>query len=220
MLFTFDEQRQLFAKLRIHLNETQLHQLEQTPDVCLKMRDFMAFVFDSAAQLLKHGVGWERNCMRAFQQVVHMRAVLSAVLFKMNKAADSDMSDVVCVDKIIIAMYGWLRGTLIGLARAAGTYQGEVGKSSAGMEERLEMKRKVVMETRMDEAFDVGAVKPVPGKDFPRVKGLRNCFGEDYYTVDEGDDEDIEGDDDDYEGRDENEDDDDGAEEGAGSSGM
>lgn len=45
----------------------------------------MGFVFESAGRLLKHGAGWDHDCMGGFQQVAHMRAVLMAVLFKMNK---------------------------------------------------------------------------------------------------------------------------------------
>lgn len=190
MLFTPKEQIGLFAQLGIVLNDTQKEELEETPDVCHNMATFMAFVFDSTTELLKHGAGWDYGCMRAFQQVVHMRAVLTAVLHKMRKRKNSAMSEVVCVDKAIIAMYGWLHGTLIGLARNAGTYQYRTRRSSLRMAERLEGKRRIAVETRMDEDFDATMVKPVPGRDFPRVRGLKGCFDGEGYTVKEEDDDD------------------------------
>lgn len=219
MLLSVPEQIALYRFLGKELGEEQVKQLEEEPDVCERISTFVGFVFDNAADLLRHGAGLEKNCMRGFQQVLHVREVIRLVLIKMGKAEDAGVFEEVCIDKVLIAVYGWLRGALIGMSRQEGWFRATVKGETNDMRESLKEKRRELLRVKINEILDVEEVKPEPGEDFPEIKGLDGCIETEDDDGESEDDDDESGDDDDESGDGNDESGDDNDESGSSGSG-
>lgn len=166
MLYTYEEQADIFKRL-FRKDPEELEELLAEPDACGTIESYMGFIFDNAVDLLSHRAGRKHDLMRGFQQVLHMRGVLKAVLIKQDRPLDESVSEEICIDKAFIAIYGWVKGTLIGEARSEGTFVTTIPESTDDQKASLATKREIVATTTLEKELDLNEVKPLPGVDYP-----------------------------------------------------
>lgn len=165
MLYTYKQQANIFKEMFCK-NDTEVTEILERPDSCNTIQDFIEFTFNSAFALLSHGAGRQKEQMRAFQQVLHMRYILKLVLGKEERSLSEDVSATICVDKVFIAAYAWVHGYLISEARALGTWRDSVPESTMNQSASLEKKRTQATTTTLNVTLDPDRVKPLPGVDY------------------------------------------------------
>eukprot|EP00177_Eucheuma_denticulatum_P002939 GFKZ01005282.1.p1 GENE.GFKZ01005282.1~~GFKZ01005282.1.p1 ORF type:complete len:325 (+),score=73.47 GFKZ01005282.1:660-1634(+) len=188
-LLTVDMQIAMYRSLGYEMGEEEKNELRAEPCICEPISAFVGHVFDNAAVLLRHGAGLQKNCMRGFQQVLHIRALIEKALNQTEMPPDVEVSEKVCIDKVWIDVYNWLRGALIGMARNDGWFRATVYGETEDMRESLREKRRELLRVKINEVLDVEEVKPEPGEDFPAFAELDGCIREEENGDDSGDGE-------------------------------
>jgi len=165
MLFSYEQQVDIFRDL-FGKNASFVESLKAEPDVCDKIKNFVGAIYDSAATLLIHRAGRKHHGMRAFQQVLHIRAILRLVLKKMKMPLDTPVDTTVCVDKSFMALYGWVKGTLIAEAKHDNVLLKKDPELTDEQKLSLAKKRGIATTTTLDAELVLEDVKPMPGADY------------------------------------------------------
>lgn len=166
MLYTYEQQVDIFRRA-FNKDDEQIAEILAEPDACTTIQTFLEFIFDNAFDLLSHGAGTRKEQMRGFQQVVHMRFILKAVLIKQERPLNEDVSADICIDKVFVAAYGLVKGMLIAEAKMEGTWRDSVPESTEEQRISLKSKRDLVTTTTLNIDLNPYLVKPLPGVDYP-----------------------------------------------------
>lgn len=166
MLYTYEEQANILKQFYGN-NSEMISEILVEPDACSTIETFVGFVFNSSVDLLSHRAGRKHDLMRGFQQLLHIRAILKAVLIKQRRSLYEPVSSEVCIDKAFIALYGWVKGSLMAEARREGTFVVDISESTEAQKNSLKTKRDIVTKTTLDKELDLAMVKPLPGVDYP-----------------------------------------------------
>lgn len=166
MLYTYEQQARIFKQI-FGKNTTMLAEVLAEPDSCSTIEAFLGFIFDNAVDLLAHRAGRKHDLMRGFQQVLHVRAVLKAVLIKQGRHLYEPVSSDICIDKAFIALYGWVKGALTAEAKTENTFRLDIPESTDVQRNSLKTKRDIVTFTTLDKELNLTVVKPLPGVDYP-----------------------------------------------------